>query len=55
MSPRYMCIDKEYLGKRLRMKFNYEVPTMCALGLTVSAIELELKFNYHVPMIHVYR
>ena len=42
MSPHYMCIDKEYLGIRLRMKLNYEVPTMCVLGLTILAIELEL-------------
>ena len=55
MSPQYMCIDKKYLGKRLRMQLNYEVPTMCVLGLTVLANKLELKFNYHVPTIHVYR
>ena len=55
MPPHCMCIDEEYLGIRLRMKLNYEVPTMCVLGLTVLAIELKLEFNYHVPTIHAYR
>ena len=42
MSPHYMCTDKEYLGKRVRMKLNHEVPTVCAIGLTVLEIELQL-------------
>ena len=50
MSPHYMCTDKESLGKKLRMKLlNYEVPTMCEIGLTVLKIELELNSTIMSP------
>ena len=49
MPPHCMCIDEEYLGIRLRMKLNYEVPTMCVLGLTVLAIELKLDLPKSLP------